>query len=134
MYTNSNILSGFALLGQDLHNSSAPEYKHYLSAASDPSVADGLISALGGLKSNVSGLLAWADGEAIPLRWGEVIPLSFLQHGLLDAGTRVVVWSMPTRRYVASGAPMTDELLRVGRAVASYLEKLPQRVAVVISR
>ena len=78
------IISGFALLGQALHNSSAPEYKPYLSASSDPSVADGFMSALEGLKSSVSGPLAWTDGEAIPLRWGEVIPLSFLQHGLLN--------------------------------------------------
>ena len=50
--------------------------------------------------SNATGLLAFADGEPIALRWGEVIPLSFFEGFLNRSSAQVIVWSMPTRRYV----------------------------------
>ena len=48
-------------------------------------------------------------------------------------GAATLTWSMPTRRYVQSGAPMTDELLQLGADLGDVLEAMPQRVAVLIS-
>lgn len=90
-------------------------------------ISSALLEALGGRGSNVTGLLAFADGEPIALRWGEVIPLSFLRPYLESStgrGARVITWSMPSRRYDQSGAPMTEELLRIGAALGEQLEQL----------
>jgi aromatic ring-opening dioxygenase LigB subunit len=81
LYMNSNA-SGFAQLGQDLHNASFPGYKVPLSVKSAPAVTKALVTGLGGHSSNMSSLLAFADGEPIALRWGEVIPLTFIRHYL----------------------------------------------------
>ena len=51
----------------------------------------------------------------------------------LMTGAATLTWSMPTRRYVQSGAPMTDELLQLGADLGDVLEAMPQRVAVLIS-
>lgn len=132
LYQNSNA-SGFAHLGDDLHNHSFPGYDVPLSAAGSRNQSSALVEALGGRLRNVSGLLAFADGEPIALRWGEVIPLSFVDRYVKASGAKVVFWSMPTRRYDESGAPMTDELLRLGAILGTTLERLPHRVAVLIS-
>ena len=83
--------------------------------------------------SNVSYSLAWADGEPFPLRWGEVVPLSFVGDYLNHSGASMLTWSMLARRYAESGAPMTAELLQMGATLGEKLESLPLRVAVVIS-
>lgn len=132
LYENSNV-SGFAHLGQDLHNASFPGYDVPLAVRGSRNVSTALVAALGGHRRNVSGLLAFADGEPIALRWGEVIPLSFLSAYVNRSRAAVVTWSMPTRRYDRSGAPMTEELLALGAAVGEQLESMPQRVAVLIS-
>lgn len=66
--------SGYALLGQDLHNASFPEYKAPLKVPLAPAIASALVNDLRATDHNVSGLLAFADGEPIALRWGEVGP------------------------------------------------------------
>ena len=48
-------------------------------------------------------------------------------------GAATLTWSMPTRRYAQSGAPMTNELLQLGADLGDVLEAIPQRVAVLIS-
>ena len=61
---------------------------------------------------NVSGLLNFADSEPAALRWGEVIPLSFLgdrvnpSRATPPAGgfANVSVFSIPTERYTADVA------------------------------
>ena len=163
IYRNTEA-SGFALLGQDLHNASFPGYKVPLNVTLNSNVSDALIASLSGIapaatrysrlrgaaaaatsaatakrnnnniNNNVSGLLAFAGGEPIALRWGEVIPLSFMRSYFATHSTAsVVVWSQPTRRYVDSGAPMAEEMVTLGALVGAALEELPQRVAVIVS-
>ena len=132
LYQNSNS-SGFAHLGDDLHNASFPGYDVPLSAAGAKNISSALVETLGGRLQNISGLVAFGDGEPIALRWGEVIPLSFVDRYVKHSGVKVIVWSMPARRHDQSGSPMTGELLRLGAALAEALERLPQRVALLIS-
>merc|ERR1711924_562808 len=131
LYSNTNA-AGYAELGQDLHNASFPSYRVPLAVKGSPNISKALAARLGSAR-NVSTLLAFADGEPIALRWGEVIPLSFLAPYLKAKRVPVLTWSMPTRRYVKSGAPMVEELLQLGASVARELDALPMRIAVVIS-
>jgi len=130
LYANT-AAAGYAELGQDLHNASFPSYRVPLAVHGTPNISKALVAALP--QRNVTELLAFADGEPIALRWGEVIPLTFLRGYLNQSGAGVLTWSMPTRRYKGSGAPMTEELLALGAAVGDHLEQLPEKVAVLIS-
>ena len=95
VYENSNA-SGFASIGQDLHNASFPQYRVQLRRPGDKGLATDLARHLEeAMGANVSGLLNFADSEPAALRWGEVVPLSFLNESK-DVPT--VVWSMPLRR------------------------------------
>ena len=103
-YLNSRA-KGYALLGQDLHNGTSREYKAYLEAAINAKLSQSLIevtSEHGSFQDrNVSGLMAFADSEPIALRWGEVIPLSFLGQSVNGTKSPIstIVLSIPTRRY-----------------------------------
>lgn len=111
MFYANNQANGFALLGQDLHNASFPCYRFDLNSTSDPAVVASLITALGGSARNVSSLLGWGDGEPLPLRWGEVIPLSFLQ----QTHSKRLIDSL-------SGGAIPDDS---NRAVAGHAELFP---------
>lgn len=111
VYTSSNA-SGTALIGGDLHNASIQLVPFTVAVRGSPDVAGSLVAALGEQGHNVSAVLPWADSEPAPLRWSEVVPLTFLAsltNTSLDppppllaaSGTRtpgVVVWSQPIRR------------------------------------
>ncbi|EGD78616.1 hypothetical protein PTSG_01592, partial [Salpingoeca rosetta] len=99
LYRNTNG-SGYALIGQDLHNASFPSYKVPLHASLAPNVTKALTHLLSSEHGqNVSGLTGFGDGDDMPLRWGEVIPLSFLEPHLNASHTQVAILSMPSRRY-----------------------------------
>ncbi len=66
----------------------------------------------------------------MPLRWGEVIPLWFLQKFTL-AGVRVVIFSNPRNR-MRNACSLSDGS-SVGRSVATFLRGLEQRVLYVVS-
>lgn len=69
------------------------------------------------------------DQTAIPLRWGEIIPLYFIP----QVQTRkFIILSHPSRRYNHSET-MIPELLHLGRSLYLRLHHLKQRVAVIIS-
>lgn len=108
-YANSNG-SGYALLGQDLHNASFPCYKVPLNASlAGPNASAAVLSAvLRAAPFNLSALTAFADGQPIELGWGEVIPLTFLR--AVGPLPPVLVLSVPTRRYTDSVA-----MVRMGR-------------------
>jgi len=67
----------------------------------------------------------------MPIRWGEVIPLSFLNQSIIK-GRQVIVWSFPTRR---SDDPvkMIPELLQLGADLFDLIDSFTENVAVVIS-
>ena len=78
----------------------------------------------------VAALSAFADTEPAPLRWGELIPLSFL-NATLNA-TALVVLGQPTRRQTDEVA-MVPELLALGAALFSHFDALDASVLVVVS-
>ena len=127
-YTNS-YGAGYAMVGGDLQNSSFPQYKVPMNVTLDAQLSNALLAALHGM--NVSGLSSFADSEAQAIRWGEVLPLTFLTPGVREAA-KIVILSQPLRRYSAS-AQMVPELLRLGDAAFRVLDAMPERVALLMS-
>ena len=66
----------------------------------------------------------------MPLRWGEVIPLWFLQE-LTSEGTRVVIFTNPST--LVKGAASVEERVNVGVSIAKFIRTLPMRVLYVVS-
>ncbi|GAU94048.1 hypothetical protein RvY_05892 [Ramazzottius varieornatus] len=69
------------------------------------------------------------DQTAIPLRWGEIIPLYFIPK---NQNRKFIILSHPSRRYSHSES-MIPELLHLGRSLYLRLSHLKERVAVIIS-
>ncbi|GAU90380.1 hypothetical protein RvY_02802 [Ramazzottius varieornatus] len=69
------------------------------------------------------------DQTAMPLRWGEVIPLYFIPK-MQDR--RTIILSHPSRRY-DHPETMIPELLHLGRSLFLQLDRLKERVVVIIS-
>jgi len=84
-----------------------------------------MLASLADARLNISQIRAFANAEPIPLRWGEIIPLSFLNDHA------VIVLSIPSKR--SAPVPMIPELIQLGRHLRDYFEKIPRRVVVVIS-
>jgi aromatic ring-opening dioxygenase LigB subunit len=129
IYENSRI-SGFAAIGSDMHNASYPIYNFPLSAPSNSTLATELVEMLKREGKNVSGLKTFADSEPAAIRWGEVVPLSFMSKWLNHSQT--IVMSQPSRRYTDS-VEMIPELLDLGATLYTHLEAMEQTVLVVIS-
>ena len=135
LYLSSNG-SGFAAVGGDLHNATAPIINVPMAFPLDTDTTASLLAALGAAGENATGMLPFADSEPVALRWGEIIPLSFLAPLLNNSVVpRVSVWAQPLRRYNYSSAPggMTAELLRVGGLVGRVLHASPKRYISIIS-
>ena len=76
----------------------------------------------------VSMIVSYTPSASIPLRWGEVVPLYFLQETVMDH----IIMSIPTRRY-DQASEMIPELLNVGTLLKEFIETLQQRTIVIIS-
>eukprot|EP00696_Hemimastix_kukwesjijk_P018662 gnl/Hemi2/7587_TR2611_c0_g1_i1.p1 gnl/Hemi2/7587_TR2611_c0_g1~~gnl/Hemi2/7587_TR2611_c0_g1_i1.p1 ORF type:complete len:316 (-),score=12.23 gnl/Hemi2/7587_TR2611_c0_g1_i1:88-1035(-) len=132
-YSNSNG-SGYALVGGDLQNPNFPGYKVPLDATLAPAIVARIVASLKSPPypvTNVSTLLEFGDSEPATLRWGEVVPLSFIFNHSRHP-PRIVVLSMPTRRYNHS-QEMVHELLSLGAKLYDTLEALRENVVVVVS-
>lgn len=77
VYTATNA-SGTAWIGGDLHNPATQLVPFTVAVRGAPDMAANLVDDLGTQASNVSALLPWGDSEPAPLRWSEVVPLTFL--------------------------------------------------------
>ncbi|XP_022096623.1 uncharacterized protein LOC110982489 [Acanthaster planci] len=99
----------------------------------DSMSSQSLVQDLVRLGENVSGLSAFGPpggaDDPFPLRWGEVVPLSFVP--TLET-TKVAVISQPSRRYNDS-VQMIPELLHLGALLHDQLLLLRKRVVILIS-
>jgi aromatic ring-opening dioxygenase LigB subunit len=153
---------GTVTIGGDLNNSSTQHDNSYnltLGVELAPTLAQSLLDDLTNAHQNVSGLYSYNEAEALPLQWGEIIPLSMIfpkerqphiQQETAEGRRRlrptkpsreqqgqhripVLIWSNPERRY--DHAPeMVPELLRLGEQyLLPWMEARPERMGVVIS-
>mmetsp|Transcript_19623 Transcript_19623/g.78076 ORF Transcript_19623/g.78076 Transcript_19623/m.78076 type:complete len:359 (+) Transcript_19623:27-1103(+) len=113
---DASTASGFARLGDDLHNASFPDYDVPLNATLDAA----LTAALSAASPQVTLLQAWADSEPFPLRWGEAIPLLLLRDGGLPETTPLAVASMPGKR-TSKASNMTASMRLLGRTLRRAL-------------
>lgn len=128
LYSATNA-SGFARIGDDLHNASHQDYDVPVNVTLDANLTEAVAGL--GTTANVTTLAAWGDSEPFPLRWGEGVPLLLLQEGGYYPDSAVVA-SLPARRYVSS-ADMVDEMRRLGKNLGALIAEDPRRVAVIVS-
>lgn len=173
IYKNSNE-SGYAIVGQDLHNNSYPGYKVNLSIHTNTEIADKFVSLLkysskqstvndnldndhltkdsisnqsnmmwnesfhtkntkntqdihnNNNNNNVSGILGFADSLPLPISWGEILPIKYLQNALPNNDSSLLpnflIFSQPLRRYNHS-VEMIDELLNLGGIMYDIFER-----------
>jgi len=137
--------SGTVQLGKDLHNESSSDVDirnrtvRLDTILLEPKLSQQLVGVLRSRSQtgNVSGIFIPDDSEDMPLHWAEVIPLKMIlgeQRQTNRRQRRHMVLSMPLRRFTQKPASsMIQELLELGRAIGSWLESRPERVAVVVS-
>ena len=131
-FYQNDLAAGFAAVGGDLHNASVVPYNVPLNVSLDANLTSELLSILRASgQTNVSALSSFANSEPQAIRWGEVIPLTFVEPAQLRSA-QLVMLSQPLRRYTAA-AEMVPELLSLGHAVFQALDALPLRVALLMS-
>lgn len=134
LFLDATSADGFATVGLDLDRDCADGCYAATLPTSPLRVAANLtretVARLRDGGFRVAALAAFADTEPAPLRWGEVIPLSFLNATL--GSTSLVVLGQPARRQTEEVA-MVPELLSLGRALFESLDALSARVLVVVS-
>jgi len=131
LYENP-VLSGVATLGADV-GPGAPSYNVSKTLRTDPVVTD-LLKRLRSTGANVTGIRGFGMGLSLPISWGEVLPLSFLDVAGPEPndGYKVIVMGIPYRRYTEDFT-MVQELTTLGAAIAMFFAELPQRVAWIVS-
>eukprot|EP01083_Nonionella_stella_P311548 1111259_1 len=120
--------SGYVMLGDDLHNSSAKLTKVTLNITSNGELAKSLTDILRAKNprnnNNVSGILGFADSNPLPISWGEILPIKYLQNATQNNNESLlpefVIFSMPSRRYNHS-VEMKQELLDKGYDIWNIL-------------
>ena len=111
----NSIGTGFAELGDDLHNESFHhKYKIYRNASMDADLSNNFVRKMhNSYQLNVSGLMSFADGQPQELGWGEIIPMSFLSNATIKKAKFIFI-NLPERRYNHS-KEMIPELLNLGK-------------------
>eukprot|EP00731_Ephydatia_muelleri_P015609 Em0009g33a len=115
----------------DTDNCVCPSCCYNVSVPIDANTSLNIVQKLQAFGANVSGLAAYGpsgNDEQFPLRWGEVIPLYFMQ----SQHAQVMIVSQPSRRY-NSDVAMVPELLQLGKQLYTILQTLSERVVVVVS-
>ena len=119
----------------DTDNCVCPPCCFNVTVSLDVNLTESLVTKLRGQKEAVSAVSAFGppgqSDEPFPLKWGEVIPLYFIQNGG-EESFHAVILSQPSRRYTED-VKMIPELLQLGKELYHMLDSLPQRVAMVIS-
>ena len=98
----------------------------------DALLADKFIEHLLSNGITAEGITAFTKCE-IPLRWGEVIPMWFLQD-LMSAGgkeVKVVIFTYPVNK--VRGPTLLPCMANIGRSIATFLRGLGERVLYVVS-
>lgn len=102
-----------------------------VSGEGDAEAADSLVDFVRGQGIDVAAISG--PGVYAPLRWGEAVPMWFLQQSgiLAPGGSKVLIISWPTCRLQAR--EFTPVAKAFGRLLADWASALPRRVAVLAS-
>jgi len=126
------VAAGAAPVGNDLPHHST--YNVQMTLRSDTTLARKLRLALQHRGYKATGLQGFGGSQPLPVSWGEILPLSFVNSS--EASGRqmppVVILSVPYRRYNHS-AEMVPEMLQLGAALAEELHQDSRRIAWITS-
>ena len=137
--------SGYAEIGRDVTDGTA---EPYIVPCKDVRLDDELSKALWRDLRNqgcaITGLTSFGGYEDVPLRYGEIIPLSFVRQSLRKEGKgrdcskkkdpSCVIISLPNRRY-QHGSEMVEEMVEFGSKLYGSLGRIfaKERVAILVS-
>ena len=79
VYEN-DVETGDAMIGDDLHDSSFKSQQISLSINSNKELAQKLIYLMNEYGNNVEGLSSFGKDETLALKWGEIIPIKYLEN------------------------------------------------------
>jgi aromatic ring-opening dioxygenase LigB subunit len=102
------------------------EYKVDITLAKEET--ESLLKYLKENKYEVEGIISYSEDESLPLRWGEVIPLWFLQQPyklntmIPIIFPKVIIMSIPRKR-VTEAEQMVSECFDIGSDICEYLTK-----------
>jgi aromatic ring-opening dioxygenase LigB subunit len=96
----------------------------------DTEMAEKLLSQFVADGVPAEGLLTFAGGVPAPLRWGEAVPLWFLQ-STLQKGCKVVVVCWPQTRFQPD--EFAAHFCDIGKSVHKFATENPQRISIVFS-
>ncbi|NHJ49783.1 MAG: hypothetical protein FK733_18470 [Asgard group archaeon] len=94
----------------------------------DQKLSEELLEYLLDKETAISGVVAYAPGFNIPLRWGEAVPLWFLR----DIPSSFIIMSQPLKRYDMA-KELIPETLTLGNDLRIFFENLEKRTVIVIS-
>ena len=78
IYENE-IESGDAMIGADLHDPSFHSLRLHLNITSDNKLARKLVRLMNEYGNEVEGLSSFGNQQTLPLKWGEIIPIQYLE-------------------------------------------------------
>jgi len=106
----------------DIHEKSASLCEYLVSQESHRNIKTELVT-------------VYAPQLTAPLRWGEVIPIYFVQQQYKSSkaeGPKYIIFSMPRKR-LEKAAEMVPDLYQIGEDLYEYFQGLQERVVVLIS-
>ena len=140
--------SGFAVIGRDVVDGSVQPYTFPMENISlDNKETKRLIEGLECKNCSISGIVSFGGYEDAPLRYGEIVPLSFIRGSQLKqrdagvdtkhskfpvAGLKYVLLSLPNKRY-SHDVEMVSDMVDFGSNLYQHFESLSSRVAIVVS-
>eukprot|EP01084_Bolivina_argentea_P181670 313728_1 len=97
IYEN-DIESGNAMIGDDLHDALFKSHKIHLDISTNKPLAQKLTYLLKQLGNNVEGLSSFGKHETLPLKWGEIIPIKYLENVNKNL-PEFIIYSFPKIRH-----------------------------------
>lgn len=95
----------------------------------DVDLASSLISHLASASQRAEGVTMFSKSMVAPLRWGEVVPLWFLQS--IQVTSKVIVVGLPQARF--SPLVYADNATQFGTELFNFCERQSQRIALLFS-
>ena len=127
--------SGYAEIGKDVIDGSVEPYLVPLNNVQlDDDLSKALWEDLRNQGCAITGLTSFGGYEDVPLRYGEIIPLSFFRPLQDNSKMKKVILSLPNRRY-QQGSEMVEEMADFGSKLQESIARIfaTNRVAIIVS-
>ena len=107
------------------------DYKEFVVEVEfDQNIANELLDILSEKETAIHGIATFTSGANAPFRWGEAVPLWFLNN--IKKKPKYVLLSQPLRR-LDQAKELIPETLTLGNDLRLYFEELEKKVVIIIS-